>query len=261
MPFEQSANPVADYNIRIFFAGLLMLSPRPEAAFKRCDVFVVDHHAPDHELSVDVSIDAPQPTFPFLRLGTKILNRQLRISTGAPHGVRKFTGTPEPGVDPISKDLDFKFLHRQAKLKPEEQHRAVIKITDGLLHTAVRSERKAWRERNGSCTPCTAGLVLGIRLKATGEQPLKLTWHDGVLILPRAGDLKDTRYVILVNNSRPVPSNQNDFKHLYHALTGVSEPDQYNLHFDVCPPPPLPPKPNPVESTPRIPCIPGVTDG
>lgn len=256
MPFDPSTDPIADPTIRIFFGGLLMITPTPESNFKRADVFVVEDHSTDHGLSVDVSVDEPQPTFPFLRLGNKVLRHELRISKGTPQGIKKFAGTSQPGVDPVPPDLDFKRLHPRASVKPAAQHRAAVKITDGLLHAAKRRTSNTWLERGGVCTPCTAALVLGIRLEASLQDEVTLTWRDGSLVLPRPEDPIGTKYLILVDNSRPVPADVNDFKHLYHALDGVPTAEEFNLAFEQCPSEGIG-----ILTTPRIPCIPGTTDG
>ena len=101
MPFNSIPTISANPNVRIFFEGLLMLKPEPqpktkpepkteaaqepEVANNRCDVYAINEGA--HNMFVEVSIDEPQPTYPFLRLSHNDLRSDgLEISTGTPMG-------------------------------------------------------------------------------------------------------------------------------------------------------------------------------
>ena len=264
MPFDLSPDIHSTPDIRIFFHGLLMLVPREDDLGKRCDVYVINHHDHDdhssqHELSVEVSIDQPQPSYPFLRLGSRILDSGLEISTEAPEGVTAYNGSIGPDAYPLSEAIDFGELHPGSQLNPSGAHRGVITIRDGILYTAARREADA-RLVNEQL-PCKdrapVGLIIGASI-SLNDRELILKWGEGDLdslsLSAKDDDGKPVKYIISISNSRSIPKkkDQSDFKHLYQVLD-VDKADQLELQFKNCD--------DKTQTTPKIPCIPGIGGG
>lgn len=255
MPFDPTTQINPNPDVKIFFEGLVMLVPGQDAKSKRCDVYVINHSS-EHELSVDVSVDQPQPNFPFLRLGSKVLRSGLEISTKTPAGVTKYVpngGTSVPGAYGFDEAIDFNLLHPGVKPDPTGAHSGVLKIRDGVLYTVTQRDKDARLERQTECRNCVPlSLILGASIDLGGKK-LVLDWGEDSLELPRAEDPAGTKYFIWINNSRPVPATTNDFQHLYHGISPVATPDKFRLVFKHCG--------DPLETSPRVPCIPGVTGG
>lgn len=256
MPFDSTTQINPNPDVKIFLDGLMLLVPAADATSKRCDVYVINHHASGHELSVEVGVDEPQPTFPFLKLGANILRSGLEISTAAPAGVKKYepNGTSPPGVGPLSEAVDFSVINPGAQVEPNGTHPGVIKIRDGVLYAASRSGNASFRRGSECHDRPTVGTVLAASLDLN-EGELRLTWGANSIDLPRQDDPPGTKYIISISNSRPIPPppGTNDFPHLYNGIKGVAAADQFSLVFKRCG--------DLTKGTPRIPCMPGVVGG
>jgi hypothetical protein len=260
MPFDTSTTVNTSPDIQVYIEGLLVLSPGQDAV-KRCDVFVVKHGS-DHLLSVDVSLNRPQPNFPFLRLGSTVLQRGLEIQMDTPRGVKKYApgaGQNVPGAYALSEVIDFQVEHDpRVKIRPAGAHPGVIKLRDGVLYTVARKSTEARLKREGKCVDrAPLGLLIGTSIDFE-ERKLQLKWGPSAaeeMVLPRPDDPAGSKYIIWINNSRPIPPNPevNDFKHLYHSLEGVNTGHEFDLEFRSCD--------DPERGSFRVPCMPAVVGG
>jgi hypothetical protein len=257
MPFDSSPQINPNPDVRIFFEGLLILTPGQDATSKRCDVYAINHHSTEHELFVEVSIDEPQPSLPILRIGRKVAQFGLEIGTTSPAGVMKFEPSAAPAAAPypLREAMDLKTLHPNAQLNSAGLH-PVIKIRDVVLYTATHRDREvrilspqvACRDRE------PLALIIGANIHLNGRK-LQLTWGSDSVELPRAEDSAGAKYIIWIHNSRSVTPmiDTNDFGHFYHGLSGVARGTEFTLDFKKCS--------DPLLTTSRVPCIPIVSGG
>jgi len=270
MPFDTSESINTQPNVRVFIEGLLLLRPGQEGV-NTCEIHAVDH-ASDHTLSVEVFVDRPQPNYSFLNLDARdIRSRGLTIGIQTPRGVKKYApqSGPAQGVYPFDEAIDFHVLH-DSSVTPARPgsgiHQGLIKLKDGVLYTAAHKPSEVSLWRGGTCTDRhPVATILGASIELQGQEKLVMNWGsdpDENIELPLDEDLEDdpnSKYIIWIRNSRrrPRPDTGNDFPHLYHGLAGVASGQQYTLEFRAC----TSPAGDPIVTTPKIPCMPGVVGG
>jgi hypothetical protein len=261
MPFHTSQDPPdPNSDIRIFFEGLVLLTPVQENGVMYCHVRAIKHqHAGEHDLVVEVGIDEPQPTLPFLRIGKKVIQKGLRIYTDNPQGVTRFDGTTNKAF-PFAEAIDFQVINPGHTLNQNGLHKA-ISISDGILYTAThRTDDVSIESQNTPCAPRhPVSLILGANI-VLGGRKCELDWGDGPFKLEQDQN-GEPKYLIWIHNSRSEPlMSGNDFDMFYEGLNGVDDKDKFSLKFAACGHEAEHKRVTPF-TTPRIPCIPGVDGG
>jgi hypothetical protein len=261
-------NPVftinAAPNVRIFFEGLLMLKSTTDGVINRCDVHAVNHST--HNMFVDVSIDEAQPTYPFLRIAHNDLHSAgleistvTRAGTATPSDVKKYVPAPPlPTSQPFSFEdaVDFAKLHPRSTFDHGGAHAGTIRIRNGVLYTAKRQDVARLRRDPRECIDRKVASILAAGIEFNPAQTsLRLTWRSRSIDLPFGDDPLNTKYIIAIGNLCPSPPMPavNDFGVLYNCINRPPGDDKYALDFKSCM--------DLTETSPRVPCIPGVDGG
>ena len=124
--------------------------------------------------------------------------------------------------------INFAKLHQASSFEKGGAHPGVIKIKNGIL-CAAKVQAVASLKRGTECQDRSVATVLAARIELLENQTLKLAWKSNSLELPHGDISHDTKYIILIGNLCRVPPQpaENDFKHLYRCVKGVSDNDKY----------------------------------
>jgi hypothetical protein len=249
MPFKPNADtnfPAAPPDVDIRFSGLLMLIPalRPDQG---TDCIVGVLQAPDHSLTISVKDngtfgDVPTPT-------GRPITTPVRIYA-ADTGVTKFVSTPVaipfPGIEEadLNKIRDFRWSVDLKALHPNSAPASnparlslAVRITDGLLYTAARTDpgRLAVHLKSASGPrKCLNRLAaeIGAYIKLAGMQKLTLEWNDqGVqrMSLPTAS-ASGQGYTVRIDNL-PIDRKKHDDFAAYYDYAIDTLDARYELSF------------------------------
>lgn len=251
MPFDTTTTPPAtDAEVRIFFNGLLLLRPQG----KNCET-LIHHLSADHFLTVEVFEDHAPPNVPVVRFAGPLLD-PLEITTDAPKGVTVFRPTDPNDPKHFNWALDIHRLHSTATINPAGVHRNSITLFDGVLSSALLSDRGVSLERQIDPSQCQdrdfVTVLVGAHVKLDGRQFWLTSGAAGKVFTAEAGK----KYLIYISNQRgtPVPptGSLGDLDHYYMALSNVNAQDKLQLRLRPCGPH--------TEDTTRVPCMSVVLD-
>jgi hypothetical protein len=251
MPFPITDILLDSPDVRIFFDGLLILSPAEQDGRTICEIELVKPHM-SHKLTVEVYLaDQGDPRVPIARL-VGPLSSQLEITVDQPSGVEAFIS---PGhTASLDSALDLKRLHPTASLKCQGHK---ISLDEGQLTGALPVPSPVSRKHlDGTCEDVDPFATIVAASIELGNRQLSLRLAaESCSLAPENGEKK---YVIYVRHSRQVAlgpaSPKSDFGHYYDAVNDVVMGDRWDYFLESC-------NALRAENTARIPCMSVLFDG
>jgi hypothetical protein len=255
--------PTALADVQILFTGLLLLVPQDDGS---C-LAGVDHVAPDHELTINVTERGTGTSVATLP-GSLQLPLLITIDPPTRGAVAKYTSLPEPFDRTDTRDLrdirwsiDFKTLYPQMGVQTDKVTPGIT-LTDGLLYTATPTDPNDVTPElvapDGSLTDLhRIGAVIGANIYLEQGQSVLLEWTTGAgpqqLRLPQPKNVGGGYAISIANEPPEGAPVHNDFQEYYNIITNVRPDQEYDLVFI--------PKSPALGLTLRQPCASGLGDG